>query len=136
MYTVTREFLFCYGHRLLGYDGKCARLHGHNGKLRVTIAAPSLDGVGMVIDFFDLKRTLGDWLDGELDHHMILRRDDPAARALGDLGEPVRLVEWNPTAENLARHVWEFVAREGLAVTEVSLEETPNCVATYRGEGP
>ena len=51
MYQVTREIDFCYGHRLLNYDGKCRHLHGHNGRAVLTLAAPELDGLGMVMDF-------------------------------------------------------------------------------------
>ena len=43
MYRVTREIYFCYGHRLLNYEGKCRYLHGHNGRAVITLAAPALD---------------------------------------------------------------------------------------------
>ena len=48
MFRVTREFHFCYGHRLLNYEGKCRYLHGHNGKAVITLEAPGLDKLGMV----------------------------------------------------------------------------------------
>ena len=43
MFRVTREITFCYGHRLLNYDGKCRHLHGHNGRADQTLEAPPLD---------------------------------------------------------------------------------------------
>src|SRR5262245_35602276 len=79
MYRITRELHFCYGHRLLDYDGKCSHLHGHNGVVVLTLEAPSLDALGMVADFQVLRSSLGQWLDETLDHRMILRQDDPAA---------------------------------------------------------
>ena len=78
MYGVTREIPFCYGHRLLEYAGKCRYLHGHNGTAVISLEAPELDQLGMVVDFSRLKQTLGKWIDDHLDHRMILHRDDPA----------------------------------------------------------
>jgi 6-pyruvoyltetrahydropterin/6-carboxytetrahydropterin synthase len=131
MYTVTRELTFSYGHRLLQYSGKCARLHGHNGRLRVTLSSESLDAVGMVVDFFDIKKTLSSWIDEHLDHWMILHEDDPATAALRKLGEPLTVVSFNPTAENLARHVFDYLKSAGMPVVEVRLEETDSCAASY-----
>ena len=48
MFQVTREIDFCYGHRLLNYEGKCKYLHGHNGRVVITIEAEKLDHRGMV----------------------------------------------------------------------------------------
>ena len=45
MFRVTREFEFCFGHRLKDYDGKCRQIHGHNGKACVTLEADTLDQV-------------------------------------------------------------------------------------------
>src|SRR5579864_434436 len=77
MFRVTREIHFCYGHRLLNYDGKCKHLHGHNGKAVIVLEAPTLDQLGMVVDFSRIKRQVGAWIDESLDHKMILHRDDP-----------------------------------------------------------
>ena len=78
MFRVTREIDFCYGHRLLNYDGKCRHLHGHNGRAVITLSAAALDRLGMVMDFTQLKRVVGGWIDANLDHKMLLHRDDPA----------------------------------------------------------
>ena len=72
MFTVSREIEFCYGHRLLRYEGKCRHLHGHNGRLTVVFETDGLDGRGMVLDFSDIKRLVGGWIDAHLDHRMIL----------------------------------------------------------------
>ena len=86
MFQVTREIDFCYGHRLLNYDGKCKYLHGHNGRAVITLEAPRLDERGMVLDFTDIKRVVAGWIDDNLDHRMILHRDDPAIAALEESG--------------------------------------------------
>ncbi len=132
MFRVTREIDFCYGHRLLNYDGKCKYLHGHNGRAVVTIQSPKLDARGMVIDFSDIKRIVSNWIDENLDHRMILHRDDPAVEALNRLGEPMYLIDTNPTAENIARLIFDHALSQGLPIVECRLWETPHCFATYR----
>ena len=131
MFTVSREIEFCYGHRLLDYEGKCRHLHGHNGKALITTEAAGLDERGMVLDFAEIKRIVSDWIDKHLDHRMILRRDDPAVAVLKELGEPVFLLDVNPTAENIAKVIADFALQEGFPVAEVRLWETPRCFATY-----
>ena len=132
MFRVTRQIDFCYGHRLLNYEGKCKYLHGHNGRAVIAIEAESLDDRGMVMDFSDIKRVVSRWIDDELDHRMILCRRDPAVPMLEKLGEPLFLIDDNPTAENIAKLIYEFAAAQGLPVVECNLWETPNCFATYR----
>lgn len=132
MFQVTREIDFCYGHRLLGYDGKCKNLHGHNGKVLITLEAGSLDGQGMVFDFADIKRVIQKWIDDQLDHRMILRRDDPVAETLLQMDEPLTLIDENPTAENIAKLIADYGLEQGFPVVEVRLWETPHCSATYR----
>lgn len=131
MYQVTCEIGFCYGHRLLDYDGKCKYLHGHNGKLLIAVDASELDHQGMVVDFHDIKRTVSDWVDENLDHRMLLSRNDPLVPVLQDMGEPVYLFDANPTAENIAKHVFDFTANQGFSVSKVVLFETPKCHASY-----
>jgi 6-pyruvoyltetrahydropterin/6-carboxytetrahydropterin synthase len=131
MFHVSREIHFCYGHRLLDYDGKCKYLHGHNGKAIVTLQSDELDCRGMVLDFGEIKRTLSQWIDDCLDHRMILRRDDPAVPLMKELGEPVFLMDENPTAENIARLIFDRAREQELPVVEVRLWETPHCYAAY-----
>ena len=131
MFRVTREIDFCYGHRLLNYDGKCKYLHGHNGRAVITLQGPELDERGMLLDFSDIKRVVSRWIDDTLDHHMILHRDDPAVPALAKLGEPMCLLDVNPTAENIARLIYGYTQSQGFPIVEARLWETPNCFATY-----
>jgi 6-pyruvoyltetrahydropterin/6-carboxytetrahydropterin synthase len=134
MFRVTREIDFCYGHRLLNYNGKCKHLHGHNGRAVIVIESAKLDERGMVLDFSDIKRVVSKWIDENLDHRMILRRDDPAVAALQKLGEPLFLVDENPTAENIAKLIFEFTRQQGFPIVEAHLWETPRCFATYTEE--
>ena len=131
MYRITREVSFSYGHRLYPYEGKCSRLHGHNGRLRITLASESLDGAGMVIDFTRVKAAISDWLDHALDHRLVLHKDDPLVALLRGAGEDIRAVAFQPTAENIARYASEHLRALGLPVVEVQMQETDNCSATY-----
>jgi 6-pyruvoyltetrahydropterin/6-carboxytetrahydropterin synthase len=135
MFRVCREIDFCYGHRLLNYEGKCRHLHGHNGRVIIAFEALELDELGMVLDFSEIKRVVSAWIDEHLDHRMILCRQDPAVPALQKLGEPLYLMDANPTAENIARLICEYTASQGFPVVEVRLWETPRCSATYCPEG-
>jgi 6-pyruvoyltetrahydropterin/6-carboxytetrahydropterin synthase len=134
MHRVTRELSFCYGHRLLNYQGKCRHLHGHNGRAVITLQAPQLDPRGMVVDFSDLKRVVGGWIDQAIDHKMLLHKDDPAVPHLRELGEPLFLLDVNPTAENIARLIFDYAAQHGFPVVEVQLWETDSCFASYTAQ--
>lgn len=136
MFRVTREIKFCYGHRLLNYNGKCKHLHGHNGLAIIVIEAPELDHLGMVMDFSRIKQVVNSWIDENLDHRMILHRDDPVLPTLLQMGEPCYVVDVNPTAENIAKLIYDFVKAQGFPVREVRLWETDSCYATYCGESP
>jgi 6-pyruvoyltetrahydropterin/6-carboxytetrahydropterin synthase len=131
MYRVTREIAFCYGHRLLNYAGKCQHLHGHNGRAVIVLEAESLDSRGMLVDFVEIKQKVQRWIDENLDHNMLLCRDDPILPVLIERGERVFVMETNPTAENIARLIFERTAAEGLPVVEVILWETEKCYAAY-----
>jgi 6-pyruvoyltetrahydropterin/6-carboxytetrahydropterin synthase len=131
MFRVSREIDFCYGHRLLHYEGKCRHLHGHNGRAIITIETESLDAEGMVIDFSEIKRRINGWIDEHLDHRMILHRDDPVVPFLKEQGEPMYLLDENPTAENIAKLIADTAREQGIPVVEVRLWETPHCFATY-----
>lgn len=131
MYRVTREIAFCYGHRLLNYEGKCKHLHGHNGRAVIVLEAQSLDARGMLVDFVEIKQKVQRWIDENLDHNMLLCRDDPILPVLIEQGERVFVMDANPTAENIARLIFERTADEGLPVVEVILWETEKCYAAY-----
>ncbi len=131
MFQVTKEINFCYGHRLLNYSGKCRYFHGHNGKVEVELSAERLDEKGMVRDFGEIKQILQTWIDDNLDHRMLLNDKDPLRTTLEKSGEPLFILKENPTAENIARLIYQTAKTKGLPVTRVTLWETPNAYATY-----
>ncbi len=132
MYTVLREIHFCYGHRLLNYAGKCRHLHGHNGKVEIEIFSETLNPLGMVRDFEEIKNVVQVWIDETLDHRMILCRRDPLLPALDQMKELYCLIDDNPTAEVIAKLIYDYAVSQGLPVAQVRLWETPKSVAAYR----
>jgi 6-pyruvoyltetrahydropterin/6-carboxytetrahydropterin synthase len=132
MYSVTKRIEFCYGHRLLDYDGICKHPHGHNAVAEIEVRTDSLDARNMVCDFSDIKRVVKGWIDQALDHKMILRHDDPLVEPLQRLGEPIYLLDSNPTVERIARLLYEKTSELGFTVVAVRVWETPSSFACYR----
>ena len=131
MYVVTKRIEFCYGHRLLDYDGICKHPHGHNAVAEIDVRTDQLDSRNMVADFSDIKRLVKGWIDRELDHKMILRQDDPLVAPLRQLGEPMFLLESNPTVERIARLIFDTTRELGFIVVAVRVWETPSSFASY-----
>ena len=134
MYLVTKRIEFCYGHRLLDYDGVCKHPHGHNAVAEIEVQTGSLDNRNMVCDFSDIKRIVKGWIDRELDHKMILRGDDPLVAPLRALGEPIFIVDSNPTVEHIAKIIFDYAKSERLPVVTVRVWETPTSFASYSGD--
>lgn len=131
MYSVTKTIHFCYGHRLLDYDGICKHPHGHNAVAEVEVRTGILDSRNMVCDFGDIKRLVKGWIDRELDHKMVLRHDDPLVGPLQQLGEPVYVLDSNPTVERIAKLLFDKVEELGFPVVSVKVWETPTSFAVY-----
>ena len=132
MYLVTKRIDFCYGHRLLEYDGVCKHPHGHNAIVEVDVRTDRLDSRNMVADFSDIKRVVKGWIDRELDHKMILRQDDPLVEPLTRLNEPVFTLESNPPVERIAKLIFDISREQGLPGVAVRVWETQTSFAEYR----
>ena len=85
----------------------------------------------MVADFGDIKDVVKEWVDTNMDHQMILSKDDPILKLLLDLNEPVYVMDENPTAENIAKRIHEEAQNAGLDIMETRLWETPSSYASY-----
>ncbi len=138
--SLVRSLRFCAGHRLLGHEGRCAFLHGHNYRVEVEVEAvgggTEVDDVGRVVDFSLIKRRLLGWLDEHWDHTFILWDKDVTALAAVKQAEPTKyfLLPWNPTAENMARYRLEVVAPHvledlGVVARRVAVWETEESCA-------
>lgn len=120
MYEISIRTHFSAAHHLRDYDGKCAKQHGHNWLVEVYCRCEKLNEVGMGIDFVDLKREVNALLD-RMDH--------------SDLNEMEYFKEHNPTAERIAKYLFDRLSArfgdETASVSKVTVYETPNCAASY-----
>jgi 6-pyruvoyltetrahydropterin/6-carboxytetrahydropterin synthase len=122
MFEVTIEQTFAAGHALRNYHGKCENVHGHNYRCQVTLEGEQLDHTGLLMDFVALKKTLQSVID-RLDHQWL--NDFPPFDVL------------NPSAENIAKYIYDEVNKEVSRASEVRLGlvrlwETDTSSATYR----
>jgi 6-pyruvoyltetrahydropterin/6-carboxytetrahydropterin synthase len=121
MFEISVEYTFAAGHALRSYKGKCENVHGHNYKVRVTLAGDKLNAAGLLMDFVDLRAEIKA-LTEKLDH-----------RFLNDIPPFDQL---NPSAENLAKYICEGIEpqarNQGLQVHGVTVWETDTTFATYR----
>jgi 6-pyruvoyltetrahydropterin/6-carboxytetrahydropterin synthase len=121
MYEVTIEETFAAGHALRNYRGKCENEHGHNYRCEVALQGEELDQIGLLVDFVELKKALHSVLD-RMDHQW-----------LNDIPPFDRI---NPSAENMARHIYdelggELKNRAGVRVAWVRLWETDAASVKY-----
>ncbi len=132
--TCTKILKFDAGHRVVNHESKCRTLHGHEYKAEITCEGSSLDALGRVIDFGDIKKFVGAWIDEELDHNMILWDQDPNLKHIQQCDglKTPHVVTFNPTAENLA----EYILKVGntllpieIRIKKVRLWETSSCYA-------
>jgi len=134
MLTCSRRIHFDSAHRVIGHENKCKFLHGHRFVLEASFVAHSMDNIGRVIDFGKIKDLLGDWIDDNWDHNVILSEKD---RELGEqiakiTGQNVFYLDSNPTAENMADYILKSVCpilftNEKVRCNKIKLYETPNC---------
>ena len=125
MFEVSVEQTFAAGHALRNYKGKCENVHGHNFRVRVTVAGEKLDSTGLLVDFLDVK-SLIDRTVAYLDHQFI--NELPPFDTL------------NPSAENMARYFFEEISKglngnsseAPVRLSEVKVWETDAASATYR----
>lgn len=114
--SIMRRFSFCAGHRLVGHEGKCQNLHGHNYVVEIFVSGQEQDAVGRILDFKQLKQSIKGWLDDHWDHTFILWNKDENGLAAIRSSQPHRVYELdsNPTAENMAIHLLDVVCPEVL----------------------
>lgn len=147
--TAERYHDISTGHRVVGHENKCRHLHGHNYRIHFVCEADELDTVGRVIDFGVIKENLCMWVENHWDHKFLAFQEDsvikeiydvlgsdPQGNPSGLLGESIVFVPFNPTAENMARHLVEVIGPQQLACTGVTLvsvriEETAKCSASF-----
>ncbi len=146
MLTAIRTHEICAAHRLFGHQGSCGRIHGHNYVLEVEVercSGGTDETTGMVMDFSEIRERLCSWLDRNWDHRLLLWDRDPLASLAGLIEEhapgSVLAVPFNPTAENMARHLLHQVfpallEGTGCRSPGLTLHETGKCKVRVQGE--
>ena len=128
------------GHRVPNHKSKCKNLHGHRYKIEVGVNDKVIDKVGsseegMVIDFGDLKDILMKNIDAIFDHALVLDQTDKFAQEIKSFDLKTILVDFVPTAENLARYWYDILKpalqRRNIKIKHVRVWETPTSTATY-----
>lgn len=140
MTTITRVFEFDAAHRVMNEKVKCFNLHGHRFRLEATFEYNSKGTLGYAIDFKEIKRIVGAWIDEKLDHSCILNPMDFSLIDLCDENKWKRYVmgmgdygDINPSAENLASELFFTInillneSSDGVKLKYIRLYETPNC---------
>lgn len=133
MYKVAKEIKWEAAHRLFGYNGPCSNIHGHSYKAVFTFEAEELDEMGMVLDFSYIKKEVTNWIDINWDHSLILCAKDPLVLLLSDETKVFALLS-NPTAENMARYLFNFfygVPPGKINLVSVEVFETITSSAIY-----
>ena len=119
MFELIVETDFSAAHNLREYQGQCERLHAHNWMVQVVLKAEKLDKLGMVVDFREAKKIIGE----------IINRFDHAY--LNDIADFKVL---NPTTENLSKILYDElknVLPAGVSVSRVTTWESERCGAVY-----
>lgn len=137
MFTISKEFHFSASHQLEGLskDHPCSRLHGHNYTVIIYLRAHTLDEVGMVQDYGELK-LIKDWIDTHWDHRHLngtMLVGNMPANVLRQLNvKPSNFsTELNPTAENMAAFLYLKFKGEFPKLKAVGVKETPKTFAYY-----
>lgn len=136
MITCTRRLSFSAGHRVLNHQGKCKHIHGHNYSVEISAQSPELDKLGMVIDFSILKHKIGNYIEQNWDHGMLIFSDDgDIIKLMASIPEQkFFILPVNTTAENIAKYLLEEICPSLLkdtdvTITKVVVHETENCSA-------
>ena len=134
--TIMRRIKFCAGHRLFEHGGKCEHFHGHNYVADIFVTGDTVDSVGRVLDFAELKARTKGWIDEHWDHSFLVYEKDQNAITALKAVLPCRLFKmpYNPTAENMARYLLEEMCPQvlegtGARATSVRIWETDEAYA-------
>jgi len=120
IFEISIEMVFSASHIIIGHPGKCARLHGHNWTVEVSVLTPELNDIGLGIDFQDIKSKVTQLID-QLDHYHL--NDLPYFK------------NKNPSAEEVCRFIYQSLEKEfeaPIKLSQVSLWETDRCCVRYK----
>jgi len=94
-----------YAHRILNHPGKCKRLHGHSGKVELTLSGQVQEETGMVLDFEVLSTFFKAKVEKFFDHFTLLQEEDHIKKVLEMAGQKIFAFKQPPTAEVISYHI-------------------------------
>lgn len=138
---ITKQFNFEAAHALDGYEGKCKDIHGHSYHLKVTfLGKPKTDNelsdCGMVVDFGEVKKVVKTYILPIFDHRLILRKDT-RFQEIAPINERIRLVDYQPTCENMLIEIVQILQAnkpKGTTLVKAFLRETANSYSEWLAE--
>ena len=148
MYTIRKKFRIEYAHQLERAYSKCCseQIHGHSGIIELFFSNLVLDFTGMVIDFGEVKKLIGKYIDS-WDHMLIMPNSFPKQylNMLKKFNKNLKIVYYNPTAENMAKEIYDnvnHILKESgwstnslIRLTKVRFHETETGYAEYSPHG-
>lgn len=136
MYKIKIEVRFRAGHRLMNpYKGKCNHPHGEGYTAILEFGEEELDDKGMVMDFGFVKKTIKEFIDDYFDHAYLCREDDEVGLWLREKKFKVFMFEDNPTAEVIAKWIYDKFITIYPQLKKVGIVESfEDSVAYYEGE--
>jgi 6-pyruvoyltetrahydropterin/6-carboxytetrahydropterin synthase len=137
MYKIIVKIKYEYAHRLLHHTGKCRHLHGHSGEAVIELVSDMLNDNGFVMDFADVKAPIKKWIDQYWDHAYLANENDPLLPALRNEGMRIYTFSNEPTAEVMARDLFERVNTlialpPKVILARVTIRETCTGQASYQ----
>lgn len=135
MFTIRKKFKFEAAHRLkTAFSKACVnQIHGHSYIVEVMLQSETLNEDGMVLDFGKLKAVIGDYINS-WDHSLILHKSE-VTKAIRRDNERLIVTKYNPTAEEMARDMFHYIAIKltvpCVHLVEVRIHETDTGWASY-----
>jgi len=134
MYTIRKTFKFELAHQLEHAFSKCcsAQIHGHSYICELYFSDTEVNEDGMVVDFGEVKSKIGKYMDN-WDHSLVMSVTMPKdyLDCLRDYNENLKIVKYNPTAENMAKDIYDHVKKLINTLSKVRIHETATGWAEY-----
>lgn len=121
-----------FAHRQFRHNGHCRLIHGHGWNIELEFTSMSLDELGFVHDFGNLKN-IKKWIDDNLDHALVLDKEDPIRDLVSDYAK-VTIIS-PPSCEGIAEHLYHvfnnLIALDNACLSKITVKENENCYGVY-----
>lgn len=132
---IYKTVFFDASHRLMHYEGKCSRLHGHRWRVEVWCNGETNRNTGIIVDYNQIKEVVE-----RFDHQVLLNEEDPLAECLSRF-QPVITTVGDPSSEAIAVLIHDMLEEEfsgsgvNARITKIRVWESSTCCAEIEYEG-